>query len=113
MTQPVIPSLKRTSGYVPIKGAFQVALTPGAVSNQATVIVTPTVPAYVKCDFGDIILVGPGDAALLGVTVTGYVTAANTIKLSFNNNTAGSITPTAAALYTIIVIPGEAGEFVA
>lgn len=113
MTTAVIPSLKPTSGYLPIKGAFSVAMSPGAITTGATVIVTPTVPGTVKCDFGDIVLVGNGNNALLGVTVTAYVSAANTIKVAFANVSAGSITPTAAALYNLIVVAGEAGSFVA
>lgn len=113
MTQAVIPSLRTNMGFLQVKGAFQVAMSPGAITTGTTVIVTPTVPGTCKCDFGDIVLVGPGNAALLGVTVTAYVSAANTIKVAFANTSAGTITPTAAASYTLIVVPGETGEFIA
>ena len=114
MTQAVIPSTKPTSGYVSIKGAFSVTVAPGACANAGigAVIVTPTVPSSVKCDLGDIVLVGTG-TDLSGVQVTGYVSAQNTIKLVFVNSTStASITP-ASATYNIIILPGEAGKFVA
>lgn len=111
MTQAVIPSLRPNMGYAQIKGAFKVALTPGAVGAGATVTLTPTVPSYVKCDLGDIVLMAY-DHDQAGCDFQAYVSAQNTIKIIVTNTSAGSITPANGNAF-LIVIPQELGEFIA
>lgn len=110
-TQPITPSLKPNEGYLPIKGMFSFTSTPGAITTGTTAIVTPTVPSYVKADVGDIVIMGHG-ADLAGIQVDAYVSAQNVIKVAYANVSAGTLTPPS-AVCTIIIIPQEAGKFVA
>jgi hypothetical protein len=81
---------------------FAVALTPAAVAANTCVAQSFTVTGVLAGDF----LIGtskPTEQAGLSVD-NGHVSAANTATLNFCNNTAASITPTAAELYQFVVV---------
>lgn len=83
------------------------ALTPAAVATITTVEQTFTVTGLSVGDglnAPDQILSISKAAHQAGLAITGArVSAADTLKITFVNPTAGSITPTAGELYTIVV----------
>lgn len=88
-----------------------VALTPGAVANATTVYATgacklgnATSSQAATFALGDQLEVFPSAAAACnGINVQAAPTAtAGTAGFYFQNNTGGSITPTAGAVYTVV-----------
>lgn len=75
-------------------------LSPSAVSANTTAEQTFTVTGLVVGDLVSVIK--PTSQAGLGV-VGSRVSAANTLAITFSNNTAGSITPTASEVYALNV----------
>jgi hypothetical protein len=86
-----------------------VSLNPGATTTGTTSTATATVPGAAVGDLVD----ATCQTALGNVTMSGEVTAANTVTLKFSNTTAGSITPAGgAALYNIVVYARDPKIFV-
>lgn len=73
------------------------SVTPGAATTGITVTVAITVPGALV---GDVVWVS-APAAIGNLTMTGEVTAANTVTIKFANTTAGSLTAPA-GVYTVI-----------
>ena len=80
---------------------ISVQTTPGSVGAGVDVIETITVPGV---SLGDMVVGISSSADLASITLTAYVSAANTVKIVFANNTGGSITPTAGATIRIMII---------
>lgn len=80
---------------------LSVALTPSAVSANTTAQQTFTVTGV---KVGDVVVAveKPSHQAGLGI-VGARVTAANTVGITFSNNTGSGITPTAAETYDFVV----------
>lgn len=84
-------------GNIAVDVLLQAALTPSAVSANTTAEQTFTVTGLAV---GDMVagINKPTTQAGLGI-VGSRVSAANTLAITFSNNTAGSITPTAGETY--------------
>ena len=81
---------------------FTPTLSPVAVAANTTAEQTLTVTGL---ETTDIILAVVKPTAQAGLGIVGYrVSAANTLAITFSNNTAGSITPTASQVYQIITM---------
>jgi hypothetical protein len=80
-------------------------LSPVAVAINTTAEQTFTVPGLAVGDF--VSISKPTAQAGLGI-VGARVSAANTLAITFSNNTAGSITPTASQVYLIMVLRPDA-----
>lgn len=78
-----------------------VALTPSAVSANTTAQQTFTVPGVLATDVV-IAVEKPSHQAGLGV-VGARVTAADTVGITFSNNTGAGITPNAAETYDFVI----------
>lgn len=91
--------------YTSIGGAFTVykpTLSPAAVAANTTAEQTFTVTGVAV---GDIVMFPNKPTAQAGLGIVGArVSAANVVAITFSNNTAGSITPTAAEVYSIAVL---------
>jgi len=79
----------------------KVQTTPGAITTGIDVLETVTVPGLA---LGDMCIGISSSADLASITLTAYVSAANTLVICFANNTAGTITPTASATIKAIVM---------
>ena len=87
-------------GNLPKQALLSITLSPAAVSANTTAEQTFTVNGLLA---GDMALVTkPTAQAGLGI-VGSRVSAVNTLAITFSNNTAGSITPTAAETYLVLV----------
>jgi hypothetical protein len=87
-------------GNIPKQSVISVTLSPAAVSANTTAEQTFTVNGLLP---GDMVLVTkPTSQAGLGL-VNYRVSAANTLAITFSNNTGGSITPTASEVYLVLV----------
>lgn len=86
-------------GNVAAMGVISVALSPAQVAANTTAEQTFTVPGLKVGDFVDINK--PSAQAGLGIAAV-RVSAANTLAVSFSNNTASPITPTAAETYLVL-----------
>lgn len=86
-------------GNVAAMGVISVALSPAQVAANTTAEQTFTVPGLKVGDFVDINK--PTAQAGLGIAAV-RVSAANTLAVSFSNNTAAPITPTAAETYLVL-----------
>ena len=75
--------------------------TPGSVGIGVNVIELITVPGVA---LGDAVVFISSSADLASITLTAYVSAANTVAILFTNNTAGAITPTAGATIRMAII---------
>jgi hypothetical protein len=81
---------------------YTAALTPAAVSANTTAEQTFTVTGVVVAT--DVVVGVSKPTAQAGLGIVGWrVTADNTVGITFSNNTAGSITPTAGETYSILV----------
>lgn len=77
-----------------------VTLSPSSVAANTTAEQTFTVPGLLP---GDIVTVGkPTSQAGLGI-VNARVSAANTLAITFSNNTGSPISPTASEVYQVCV----------
>jgi hypothetical protein len=82
------------------QSVISVTLTPAAIVLNTTAEQTFTVNGLLA---GDVVCVNkPTAQAGLGI-VGSRVSAANTLGITFSNNTASSITPTAAQVYKVVV----------
>ena len=82
------------------QSVISVTLTPAAIVLNTTAEQTFTVNGLLA---GDVVCVNkPTAQAGLGI-VGCRVSAANTLGITFSNNTASSITPTAAQVYKVLV----------
>jgi hypothetical protein len=88
------------TGNIVKQSVISVTLSPVAVAINTTAEQTFTVNGL---QTGDHVVVNkPTTQAGLGI-VGSRVSAANTLAITFSNNTAGSITPTAAQVYKVLV----------
>lgn len=90
------------TGNVQSMGVTSVALTPSIVAANTTAEQTFTVPGVLASD----VCMGvskPSAQAGLGI-VNARVSAANTVAITFSNNTASGITPTAAETYKFLLV---------
>jgi hypothetical protein len=101
---PSTTSTNNTSGgigNIALDVLLGVSLSPSAVSANTTAEQTFTVTGL---QVGDVVNVNkPTAQAGLGI-VGARVSAANTLAITFSNNTAGSITPTASEVYVVNVV---------
>ena len=82
------------------QSVISVTLTPAAIVLNTTAEQTFTVNGLLA---GDVVCVNkPTAQAGLGI-VGSRVSAANTLGITFSNNTGSSITPTAAQVYKVVV----------
>jgi hypothetical protein len=87
-------------GNIPKQSVISVTLSPAAVSANTSAEQTFTVNGL---QVGDHVAISkPSAQAGLGV-VGVRVSAANTLAITFGNFTAGSVTPTASEVYTILL----------
>ena len=87
-------------GNIPKQSVISVTLSPAAVSANTTAEQTFTVNGLLPGDMA--VVTKPTAQAGLGV-VGSRVSAANTLAITFSNNTGGSITPTANEVYLVLV----------
>jgi hypothetical protein len=88
------------TGNLVKQSVISVTLTPAAIVLNTTAEQTFTVNGLLP---GDMVLVNkPTTQAGLGI-VGSRVSAANTLAITFSNNTGSSITPTAAQTYLVLV----------
>lgn len=111
MTQPVTQSTKPTSGYAPIKGQFSAAVNPVSMATTVGSTLDVTIPATCKADIGDYVLAAPG-ISLQGLVYSSYVKTTGLVTVSFQNVTGGTL-DIASSTWNFLIIPGEAGSFVA
>lgn len=88
-------------GNVQISALLAVALTPAQVAANTTAEQTFTVNGLIIGDFVEVNK--PTSQAGLGLA-NFRVSAANTLAITFSNNTAAGITPTAGESYQILVV---------
>lgn len=89
----------QTIGSVTIYGSTQ---SPTAVAANTTAEKALTVTGVLATDL--VVVIKPTSQAGLAVG-SSRVSAANTVQVTLGNDTAGSITPTAAETYTVLTIP--------
>lgn len=94
------------TGNVQSLSAVSVALTPSAVSANTTAEQTFTVPGVLASDVC-IDVTKPTAQAGLGI-VGSRVSAANTVAITFSNNTGSGITPTAGETYIFALVRRDA-----
>lgn len=87
-------------GNIPKQSVLSLTLSPVAVGANTTAEQTFTVNGLVPGDMA--VITKPTTQAGLGV-VNSRVSAANTLAVTFSNNTGGSITPTANEVYLVLV----------
>lgn len=85
-------------GNVAALGVISVALSPAQVAANTTAEQTFTVPGLLVGDYVGVNK--PSAQAGLGVAAV-RVSAANTLAITFSNNTASPITPTASETYLV------------
>ncbi len=87
-------------GNIVTQSVISVTLSPALIVLNTTAEQTFTVNGLLV---GDVVSINkPTAQAGLGI-VGSRVSAANTLGITFSNNTASSITPTAAQVYTVLV----------
>ena len=89
-----------TTGNIVKQSVISVTLSPAAVAINTTAEQTFTVNGLQTGDH--VVVQKPTAQAGLGI-VGSRVSAANTLAITFSNNTAGSITPTASQVYKVLV----------
>lgn len=82
-------------------GVISVTLSPAQVAANTTAEQTFTVPGLQVSDFVDVNK--PSAQAGLGLAAF-RVSAANTLAITFSNNTASPITPTASEVYSVLYV---------
>lgn len=87
-------------GNIPKQSVISVTLSPAAVSANTTAEQTFTVNGLLPGDM--VVATKPTSQAGLGL-VNYRVSAANTLAITFSNNTGGSITPTTNEVYLVLV----------
>lgn len=87
---------------------IQVTLSPVAVAQNTTAEQTFTIKGL---QVGDVPLTVNKPTAQAGLGIVGFrVSAANTLAVTFSNNTGGSITPTASEKYLIAIARPDSVE---
>lgn len=85
---------------------IKIPLTPALVAANTTA--EQSFNTVVGVAVGDLVLVfKPTAQAGLAVVSSGRVTALNTVAITFINDTAAGITPTAGETYTFLVVRGD------
>lgn len=87
-------------GNIPKQSVLSVTLSPALVSANTTAEQTFTVNGLLAGDMA--VVTKPTAQAGLGI-VGSRVSAANTLAITFSNNTGASITPTASEVYLVLV----------
>ena len=87
-------------------GVVSVTLSPALVAANTTAEQSFTVPGVIASDVC-VDVTKPTAQAGLGI-VGCRVSAANTIGVTFSNNTAGGITPTASQVYQFVIVRTDA-----
>ena len=87
-------------------GVASVTLSPALVAANTTAEQSFTVPGVIASDVC-VDVTKPTAQAGLGI-VGCRVSAANTIGVTFSNNTAGGITPTASQVYQFVIVRTDA-----
>jgi hypothetical protein len=89
------------TGNVQSMSVVTVTLSPAAVAANTTAEQTFTVPGVLAADF---VLSVVKPTAQAGLGIVGWrVSALNTVGITFSNNTAASITPTASQSYVLLL----------
>ena len=89
------------TGNVQSLSVISVALSPAQVAINTTAEQTFTVPGVAA---SDVVVSINKPTAQAGLGIVNYrVSAANTVGITFSNNTAGAITPTAGQTYMIVL----------
>jgi hypothetical protein len=89
------------TGNVSSMGVVSVTLSPALVAANTTAEQTFTVPGLKVGDYVDV----NKPTSQAGLGVVGFrVSAADTLAITFSNNTAAGITPTASEIYTVCVV---------
>lgn len=92
-------------GNILKKNLYSITLSPVSVAPNTTAEQTFTFNGLATTDWVDVQLVG---AAQAGLSLSNSrVSAANTLALSFTNDTAATITPTASGSYQLLHIVSE------
>lgn len=93
-------------GNVAALGVISVTLSPAQVAANTTAEQTFTVPGLATID----VIAGVSKpTAQAGLGIVGWrVSAANTLAITFSNNTASPITPTASQVYSVVVARADA-----
>lgn len=87
--------------YVQALKAYKVSLSPALVAANTTAEQTFTVTGLAA---GDTVYSVNKPTSQAGLGIVGWrVSAANTLAITFSNNTAAGITPTAAEVYNVVV----------
>lgn len=89
-----------TTGNIVKQSVISVTLSPALVAINTTAEQTFTVNGLQAGDH--VVVQKPTAQAGLGI-VGARVSAANTLAITFSNNTAGTITPTASQVYKVLV----------
>lgn len=90
------------TGNVQSMSVVEVTLSPALVAANTTAEQTFTVPGVLAAD--DVLSVSK-PTAQAGLGIVGWrVSALNTVGITFSNNTAASITPTASQNYTFLLV---------
>jgi hypothetical protein len=87
-------------GNIPKQSVLSVTLSPALVNANTTAEQTFTVNGLLVGDMA--VVTKPTAQAGLGI-VGSRVSAANTLAITFSNNTGASITPTASEVYLVLV----------
>lgn len=87
-------------GNIPKQSVLSVTLSPALVNANTTAEQTFTVNGLLVGDMA--VVTKPTTQAGLGI-VNSRVSAANTLAITFSNNTGASITPTASEVYLVLV----------
>lgn len=78
-------------------------LSPAAVATATSAEQSFTVAGL---GVNDIVLTVVKPTAQAGIGIVGFrISAADTLRITFNNHSTGSITPTASEVYKIVVLP--------
>jgi hypothetical protein len=87
-----LPWIKRLADAFPKTQTYSVSLTPSSVAANTTAEQTFTIKGLITSDI--VVVNKPSLNAGIGI-VNARVSAANTLAITYSNNTGGSITPTA------------------
>ena len=93
-----MPSTTLPRGNIILAMILKTTLSPASVANATTAEQTFTVQGLQVGD--QVAVTKPTNQAGLGI-VNSRVSAANTLAITFANNTAATITPTASEVYTV------------
>lgn len=96
------------TGNVQSMGVASVTLSPAQVAVNTTAEQTFTVPGVLA---SDVCVSVSKPTAQAGLGIVGWrVSAANTVAITFANNTAGAITPTASESYKFVMLRPDSAQ---